>query len=72
MPKTTKPDLTLVVRSKTNTRYTWTLNPEGRDSFRIVVVCVPENELQAQSITAFRFFPITQPVSARVSDNLRI
>jgi hypothetical protein len=45
MTKTSKPDLTLIVRTKTNAWRTWALDPQGRDTFRIIVVCVPENEL---------------------------
>jgi len=37
------PNLVLVVPSRTSNPRTWVLEPEGRNTFKIVVVCAPEN-----------------------------
>jgi hypothetical protein len=42
MPKAKKPDLTLVVHTNAQGKRTWILDPQGRNTFRIVVVCIPE------------------------------
>ena len=46
MKKSHPPNLLLVVSSQTSNPRTWVLEPEGRNTFRIVVVCTPANRTQ--------------------------
>ena len=39
MAQTNKPELVLCVAGQEDTSRTWVLDPQGRDSFRIVVRC---------------------------------
>jgi|HubBroStandDraft_6_1064221.scaffolds.fasta_scaffold4010126_1 hypothetical protein len=39
MTNSSEPVLTLFVSAKSETKSSWTLDPQGRDSFRIVIVC---------------------------------
>jgi len=40
------PNLVLVVPSRTSNPRTWVLEPQGRNTFKIVVVCTPANRVQ--------------------------
>jgi hypothetical protein len=39
-------DLTLVVPSYASQERIWILEPQGRNTFKIIVVCCPKNELK--------------------------
>jgi hypothetical protein len=39
MTNSSKPVLTLFVSAKSETKSSWTLDPQGRNTFRIVIVC---------------------------------
>ena len=39
MKNSSKPVLTLFISAKSETKSSWTLDPQGRDTFRIVIVC---------------------------------
>ena len=39
MTNSSKPVLTLFVSAQSENRSSWTLVPQGRDTFRIVIVC---------------------------------
>ena len=39
MTNSSKPVLTLFVSAKDENKPSWTLDPQGRDTFRIVIVC---------------------------------
>jgi hypothetical protein len=41
-----QPDLTLVVPSNSSQERTWVLEPQGRNTFKIIVVCRPKNRLK--------------------------
>ncbi len=38
------PNLTLVVASDTSRERTWVLEPQGRETFKIVVICSPSKK----------------------------
>ena len=40
------PNLVLVVPSQTSNPCTWVLEPQGRNTFKIVVICTPANRVQ--------------------------
>jgi hypothetical protein len=40
------PDLTLVVPSNAPQKVTWILEPQGRNTFKIIVICCPKNGLK--------------------------
>jgi hypothetical protein len=46
MRHSNRPDLVLVVPSQTSSPCTWILEPQGRNTFTIVVVCRPKNRLE--------------------------
>ena len=41
------PELVLVVPSQVAKTRTWVLEPQGRNTFKIVVVCCPQKRLEA-------------------------
>ena len=49
MTNSGKPVLTLFVAAKSEKKLSWTLDPQGRDTFRIVIVC--GNERSAEMCT---------------------
>ena len=42
-------DLTLIVPSNASQERTWILEPQGRNTFKIIVVCRPKNGLKASA-----------------------
>jgi hypothetical protein len=36
-----RPDLTLIVSGNTSREHTWILDPQGRNTFKIIVICTP-------------------------------
>ena len=42
MTNSSKPVLTIFVSAKSKANSSWTLDPQGRDTFRIVIVCGSE------------------------------
>jgi hypothetical protein len=46
MRNSNPPDLVLVVQSQALKPRTWVLEPQGRNTFKIVVVCCPKDRLE--------------------------
>lgn len=46
MKNSNRPDLVLVVPSQASSPRTWILEPQGRNTFKIVVVCCAKNGLE--------------------------
>ncbi len=38
------PDLWLIVRTTDRTAKTWVLEPQGKNTFRVIVVCTPQEQ----------------------------
>jgi hypothetical protein len=49
MTNSQKPILTLFVTANSENKSSWTLDPQGRDTFRIVIVCSSEQGHEACS-----------------------
>ena len=47
MPNLGKPNLILVLPSPGKPGSTWILEPQGRNTFKIVIVCAPDNPSEA-------------------------
>jgi hypothetical protein len=41
-----RPNLTLVVPSNASRERTWILEPQGRNTFKIIVICNPSRKLE--------------------------
>jgi hypothetical protein len=41
-----RPDLTLIVSSNASRERTWILEPQGRNTFKIIVICSPLRKLE--------------------------
>jgi hypothetical protein len=52
MSSSNQPDLTLVVPSNSSQERTWILEPQGRSTFKIIVVCRPPGGVEAASLGA--------------------
>src|ERR1700730_5832903 len=54
MKNSNPPNLTLVVQSNASSPRTWILEPQGRNTFKIVVICCPNKLLQPPTFPPMR------------------